>query len=359
MAESVRETLRKAAIPFAIILCTFYSGKIFLNYLEFGKFSNDFGVYWRTANQSVELAYLWRGRFPFPYAPTMLLWISPLAWIPKWPAYLLFVAISTAAFALACRPYLPKAAIALAVISPPFARGMFTGQVSVALAALMIWACGTTNRVGAGIAFGLAASVKPQLVIMAPLMLALNRDWRAFGAAAATFIVTIIMSLSIFGVARWPEWIASMDHFHHAVADTNVINIGVSPATFAERLGYPPLPFMIFGCLGGAAIVYLCRNRSPLEQASAITLSSLLAAPYSLAYDLVGVMPLLALAVFQGRILAAVGMASSLHPLPLAISTFELLTRKARDSDDEEDSCTTGSEPAPSAPPLPIQSRSY
>lgn len=176
----VRQAIGKASLPVAFISCALMSVALLVGYYGAWKFGNDFGVYWRTANNPVELAYSPGWLYPFPYAPTMLLWVSPLSLVPKWPAFFAFIICSAAAFVFACRPYLPKAAIALILITSPFLRGMFTGQVCAILAALMLWACGSKNRIAAGIAFGVIASIKPQLVLMAPLMLALNRDWRAF-----------------------------------------------------------------------------------------------------------------------------------------------------------------------------------
>lgn len=328
-SEFVERALRRAAPPVAILCCAALMAAVFLDYVTVHKFGNDFGVYWRTANQPVEQAYLWQGRFPFPYAPTMLLWIQPLALIPKWPAYFMFIAISLTALVLAVRPYLPKMALALCLLSPPFARGAFTGQVSAVLAALMLWACGTPNRLAAGMVFGLIASIKPQLVVMAPLMFVLNRDWRAFNAAAATLCATVFLSVVLFGPERWPEWLASMGHFHDAVVNTGVVEVGITPAVAAARFGLPPMPFMLFGTLAGAVTVYLCRNMPTLEKTAAIALGSLMAAPYALAYDLITVAPFLALSITRGRVGSTLALTAAFHPLPLVITAYELL-RKVR-----------------------------
>lgn len=332
MRPSFRETVDRAAgntaVPLALFYCGLTSSLILIDYIFAAKFGNDFGVYWRAANQPPQDVYFWKGRFPFPYAPPMMLWIAPLALIPKWVGYFLFVGSSIAAFVLVCRRYLPTLAIAIALLSPPTVRGLLTGQVCAALAALMIWACGTTNRFAAGIAFGIIATIKPQLVVVAPLMWALDRDWRALVAAAATFLLIVFFSLCLFGPERWAEWLGSMNHFHHAVADTNIIMISTTPAAVAERFGYAPVPFLLLGIILGVVIVYLSRKAEPIEKAAAIGLGSILASPYALAYDLTVVMPFLALAVFRGRILAAIGLGIPNHPLPLIVAAYELVRTK-------------------------------
>lgn len=328
MTEFVQKAVQKIAIATAVFFCAFSTSFIFANYVAMAKFGRDFSVYWRAANQPLSEVYFWQGAFPFPYAPTMLLWVKPLALVQVWLAYFLFISVSIAAFVWVCRPYLSKGAMGLALISPPFARGIFTGQVCAILAAVVIWACGTRSRAWAGIAFGIAASIKPQVVLMAPLMFVLNRDWKAFHAAWASFLAILIAAFALFGVDRWPEWLASMDHFHSAVADTSIINIAVNPAAIAERFGYPPLPFMLAGTVLGAIIVYLCRDTEPVEKAAAITMGSLMAAPYALAYDLTAAMPFLALCVFRGRMVAAFGIGYPLYPWPAVAAIFELMGGK-------------------------------
>ena len=98
----------------------------------------------------------------------------------------------------------------------------------------------------------------------------------------------------------------------------------------ADRFGLPSFPFLFLGLIVGAATVYLCRDSEPLEKAAAITLGSLLASPYAIAYDLIAVLPFLAVAVFNGRIFAALATFSAIHPLPVIISLFELVKDRVR-----------------------------
>jgi len=308
-SEFVRQALiRWSPILAAMIWLAVSAAQIF-DYVLADKFSNDFSVYWRIANSSPDQAYSQSGRYPFPYLPTMLLWISPLSLVPKWPAYFAFVALSTTAFVLACKTTLSKRQLALVVVSPPFVRALSTGQVSIALSALLIWCCGTSG-IAAGVGLGVIASIKPQLVLMAPLMLALNRDWRAFFAAASTFALTAFASL--------------MDYFHRAVSDTNIIDGVVSFAGISESLGLAALPALILGLVVGCALTFACRNAQPLGKAGAIVVGSLIAAPYGYSYDLIGVVPFLVLAIFQGRIWALFALVALPQPIPITINVFEL-----------------------------------
>lgn len=327
VSEFTEITIAKAARFCLVFLCGIMSFTLLLIYLIDGKFANDFTVYWRTANHHEMWAYSTMAEWPFPYAPTMLLWIKPLALVPLWPAFFLWVAISIASLAWACRPYLSSKQTLLVLTSPPIVHGLFTGQVSGVLAAVIIWACATSNRVAAGIAFGIIASIKPQLVIMAPLLFLLTHDWRAIAASAMTFLATVVASVLIFGPERWSEWIASMGYFHWILTTFKIITACVSPAAAADRFGLPPVPFLILGGVVGAFVVYQCRNRRPMEKAAALAAGSLMASPYALTYDLAPVVPFLVWSVFQGRIWPVIALMGQLNPLPLTIAVIEMLRR--------------------------------
>lgn len=289
--------------------------------------ATDFSVYHRAANEPLSQVYAPRDELPFPYAPTMLLWIAPLAIIPLWLAFVLWVSASAAALWFACRRHLDAKQAALVVFSPPLINGLATGQVSALLAALLLWSCSTRDRLSAGIALGVIASVKPQLVIMAPLFLLLRRDWQAVAAAALAFLVVVILALLAFGAGPWFDWVESLDNFRRVLRSENVLSVAATPAAVAERFHLPPLPFWLVGVALGVWLVAACRNADPLKQCAAIGAGSLLAAPYALTYDLAPVIPFLVWSVFRGSISSAIAMSGAAHPLPLVLSVANLLRK--------------------------------
>jgi hypothetical protein len=324
MSEFSKNTIRLVAIAAAFFFFAMAAYGLIRTGILGDKIAHDYAVYWRAANQPADFVYeTWQPK-PFPYMPTMLLWVAPLGFVSEWAGFAFIGLVSIAALVLACRPHLPRPALVLTLMSPPLVRCVRNGQVSALLAALMLWACGTGNRIAAGVAFGVIASVKPQLVIMAPLMLALNRDWRAFFAAGASFAALILLSAVVFGFDRWPEWVGSMVHFQSEIDRFEALGIAVTPASFAERIGLNPLPFLILGAGAGGALVFACRDMGPLEKATAIATGSLLAAPYALVYDLVAIVPLMALWAMRGRLLCFVAAYGPFNPLPLVIAAFGL-----------------------------------
>ena len=323
MSRFVSNSIAKMAPALMAAFCLSASVWVVADYYQGSKFGTDFAVYWRTANLPLHKTYAPHWRWPFPYMPTMLLWITPLKFANLLQAYLLWLALSGTVFYLACRHYLSATGAVLALIYPPVVKGLLTGQVVAVIASIILWSGRTSNRLAAGVGFGVVASIKPQLVIMAPLMLLLRRDWQAIVAAGATFVILVLVSVPLFGADRWSEWLGSMAHFHHAVVDTSVITGGASPAIAALRWGLPPLPFLLLGIAGGAWLVWHCRDRSDLERTSAMIAGSLLASPYAISYDLGLLAPFLACSVMNGRILPVLGVTTP-HPIPLAVAVLTL-----------------------------------
>ena len=316
--------LEKPVLTIAIIVCVPLFFGLLAVFIVTNTFAIDFGVYWRTANDHTALAYAPRSTLPFPYAPTMLLWIAPLSLVPMWAAYFLWVALSAGMIVFACRRYLKPAETALVIFSPPLVNGFAAGQVSVALAALLLWAAGASNRVLAGVAFGVIASIKPQLVIMAPLFLLATKDWQALVAAGLSFISLVAASIFIFGIGIWGQWAGSMSNFHHVVLNQRVLNVTVTPASAAQHWNLPPLPFLIIGIVVGAWLVVRSKNLDPLGKSAAIGCGSLLAAPYAVTYDLAPLIPFLVWSVFRGKLTAVFALSGAFHPLPLVFTAVNL-----------------------------------
>jgi len=295
--------------------------------------ANDFSVYFRTANLPLIWTY-WHGhKFPFPYMPTMLLWIAPLKGLPFWPSWIAWVSISIFALARACRPYLSRPELWLLFFSPPVSNGLLTGQVTVILVALMIWGCGAKNRWAAGLVFAVIASIKPQLVVMVPLLLLLRRDGRAIVAAALGFVLLVVLATLAFGVDTWRAWYVGLADLRFALMAMGIG--GFSPAAAADGLGLNPVPFLVAGAVFGVWLVYRCRLCDPLATTAALGVGSIAAAPYSLTYDFAVAAPFLVLAIFRNQFLAALALSGAAPPVPLLLAAATILPRRDRESSAE------------------------
>lgn len=297
--------------------------------------ANDFSVYWRAANGPLSSVYSPDFRFPFSSAPTMLIWISPLAAVPMWPAYLVWTCVSVAAIAWACKPYLEREELWFLMASPPVTICLFTGQIAILLTAMMLWSFGTSKRLGAGICLGVIATIKPQLVLFVPLLLLLRCDWRAFVGSAATFTIFVALTIVLYGPDVWSDWMMSMEHFRTFLHREGVISGAISPAAVAEFWGLPTLPFLLGGIVVGGWLVYRYRRSGPIELVATTAIASLLASPYGMNYDLVAVAPFLILAIFRGSIVSVVPISSALPSLALVLASFELVRSVDKSSSPE------------------------
>jgi len=284
----------------------------------------DFAAYWRAAHQTAVQAYAPGQSVQFPYLPTMLMWISPLALVPFWPAYLLFMSASVWAFALASRPHLSRPQILLAIASPPIINGVSAGQCSVALAAALLWACGARNRIAAGIVLGLIASIKPQLVLMAPALLLVRRDWPAFWAAGLTWATTIVGTLAVLGVGAWQAWLAFLPYYHSVLMRHDRLGMAIAPSFAAQYLHLPAMPFAIVGIGFGLWLIWTARGSTPLVQCAVIACASLLSAPSAMVYDLAPVIPFLTVEIWAASFVAALAMSGGIAPISLLLAGLRI-----------------------------------
>ena len=135
------------------------------------------------------------------YPPHLLLFTWPLALLPYATAYVLY---SLAGFIL----YLAVASegrwraehLLLPALAPAVIVNIWCGQNGFFIAALLVGGLLQLDRrpVLAGVLFG-ALSIKPQLGVLLPVMLALTGRWRTMIAAAATILVLLGLTCLVFG----------------------------------------------------------------------------------------------------------------------------------------------------------------
>ncbi|MHC2437028.1 glycosyltransferase family 87 protein [Bradyrhizobium sp. USDA 4451] len=141
---------------------------------------------------------------PFFYPPTSLLLWLPFALVPFATAAIIWVVATGAAYAAAVRAILKGGSIVPALAFPGVWVCALFGQNSLFSAALLGGSAVTLDRspVIAGVLLGCFA-YKPQVALLAPLVLILTRRWRALGAAATTTLVLMLAATASFGIEPW------------------------------------------------------------------------------------------------------------------------------------------------------------
>ncbi len=184
-----------------------------------------------------------RQSFPFPYPPTYLIAVWPLAALPFGAAQLAWDSATLALFlfAVACRRESPPR-LAFAALAPAVTVCLMYGQNGLLLGALL----GGGMRllpgrpVLAGLLLGLAA-IKPQLGILVPFALIAAGQWRACAAAAGSAVLLAMAAAWAFGPDIWPAWIQAASG-HAAWLEASVSDYASRPSWRRSPCSGPTRP---------------------------------------------------------------------------------------------------------------------
>jgi hypothetical protein len=269
--------------------------------IEMGVVGNDFSIFWRSAHSPVASIYNSGSVNPFPYPPTTILWLRPLSVLPAWFGYLLWTVAWVAGFAALVFHMDGQRTTILAVLSPASIYCVSMGQMSGFVAILILAGAVAERGIWLGIALGLAATIKPQMLLLAPVVLIIRGDWKAFFGAMLVAALVVLVAVALFGLRPWFDWVAMLHEWRNVVRSTGSNAPAASPALFAEYLGLPKSPFLIAGVIVGLFLALSSKNSQPIELAAIIVLSSVIASPYAMVYDLMPVMPLAASRAFRSK----------------------------------------------------------
>jgi len=206
-----------------------------LSTARIGHGAPDFYVFWTAAQHwqtpydpaiiakleaSIHLGGIW----PFAYPPTFLLIVWPFAQLPLAIAYPLWTGLSCGLFFYAAAHLIrPAYAAALLAICPVIFEGAELGQTSLLVGAAMIgaWLLRDNRPFLAGVLLGVAACIKPQGLMLAPIVF--WGRWRLLGAMVLAGLGLGVASLA-FGWQRWAEWPQALAAFHKLAPATDRVN---------------------------------------------------------------------------------------------------------------------------------------
>jgi len=280
----------------------------------------------------------------FPYPPSALLLFAPLAVLPFWPAAGLWLAGTGGAFVAASARLLkhrPWTCAAVVASAPTVVWAAVSGQGRFLIGALVIAAlAGLGPRPWlAGALLGVAAAIKPSLLVMAPVALVAAGQWRAMGGAVVAGVAMFAAALAAFGVGPWLDWARALPRFVDQMnADPGFADGVITPSGLAVRLGATGLGLTLVrgvSLLGALAVVLLTFRRSGdlALRLSALVGGGLLATPYAMNYDAALLVPAAAALLARsgegggdGRLRALIGCAGlivaavpGICPLGLAV----------------------------------------
>jgi hypothetical protein len=289
---------------------------------------------------------------PYAYPPTTLLLMAPLGRLPFWAATTAWTVLSVGAFLYACARLAGRRfAAVLAAALPAVVIAATAGQTVVLASALIVLGVLELERRPrvAGVLFAIAAIVKPQALIMAPVALLASGALEALLTGGAVMVAAIMTSTILFGPGRWSDWLASLPAFQHVIESIPGLgSVMISPFWVARELGLADVGAVAVAAVFALASAWFTWTvfRSPADtvrRAGALAVGGLLAAPYALDFDATLIAPAaagLAVAAFtRGRVLMApLALAAALAvtfsnlglPALLAFAALVMVARPAQ-----------------------------
>lgn len=259
------------------------------------RYGIDFQVFERASNDPVSMVYQ-KHVAPFAYPPTALLLMKPLTAMGYW----FWMGLSALAFAISIIMVSGKKIATLSLLSPAAIKGLVQGQSAMLLGAILFFGLRISPLLGGGL-WGVAASVKPQLMLFAPLALLVRRSWLMLAGMAIGSALMVLASLIFLDPSLWLRWVEAMGDFNGIIRDGAMTKV-VTPAGVAAVAGFPMLPFLIAGLvLGFAAVTFTAPKAEGVHLVALVTAASLVASPYAHSYDTIALIPACVALLLQGR----------------------------------------------------------
>jgi hypothetical protein len=248
----------------------------------------DFDVFWMAGRHpfhpydpavAAELKTMMHvdGAWPYLYPPTFLLLAWPFGQLPLTLAYPLWAGTGMGLLMLASTFMVrPTWANALLFLTPPVVFAVAPGQSTPLMGAAAIAGCVLLDRrpALAGALLAVAACIKPQAMVLAPVIL--WGRWRTIGAAVTTGLGLVAASC-VFSPGLWLEWPRAVIAFGDVMPSLARVN----PSVLIDS-PFWTLPLAAFG-------LYLAWTQKNLFGLFA---GALCVSPYAHDYDLAPLAPL-------------------------------------------------------------------
>lgn len=143
--------------------------------------------------------------------------------------------------------------------------------------------------------FAVAASLKPQLLILLPIALAAQAQWRTIVFTGATGLLICALSAGLFGLQVWIDWFAALPRFHAIVAGQGLLDTAITPYAKLTALGLDGA----WAYLLAPAVLWVVWTtfRRPAawpDQLLALIGGALMISPYAMNYELALLAPAVA-----------------------------------------------------------------
>jgi hypothetical protein len=281
---------------------TLVVGRDFLNFWMYGRaaWSADPSRYYDPQIYRDALTILLGPDYPgqnWSYPPSLMLIAAPFGRLPYLAALGIWTVLGLVVFVWAVLRTVDERRLLLPVLlSPAVVFCLISGQSSLVTAAILltVFACLDKRPLIAGILIG-ALTLKPQLGLLLPVMLAASGRWRVFAAAAATGILIAAATTVVFGPQVWSDFVLEgLPVQNQILVDPQRLGTLYYPTIFMNvhgtgvSYGLAMAVQACFSAFAVGAIFYAFRSRKdadPRLLAALFFACSICASPYFLAYD--------------------------------------------------------------------------
>jgi alpha-1,2-mannosyltransferase len=246
------------------------------------------------------LAQKFGGQYPlhiWSYPPHLLLFTWPFALMPYMTAYVIYGVAGLVVYLLVVTDGQRRADhLVLLTLAPAVTVNIWCGQNGFLTTALLVGGLVQLDRrpVLAGVLFG-ALSIKPQMGVLLPLMLALTGRWRTIVAAVGTVTLLLVLTTLAFGPDVWSAYVNDampvqariflrdyenfMVHMPTAFMNARVAGLSLMVATVMQAL-------LSAAAITAVAWTFWRRRDVDLSNALFVT-ATFLVTPYAFNYDMV------------------------------------------------------------------------
>jgi alpha-1,2-mannosyltransferase len=230
------------------------------------------------------------------YPPHLMLFIWPLGLMPYLPAYIAWCAVGIALYLLACAQGISRDKLVFVALAPGVAVCVFFGQNGFYTSALLIGGllCMDRRPILAGILFGIL-TIKPQLGMLLPLVLLLERRWTTIASAIVTAAALVVATAMLFGWNIWIEFYEKVVPQQEWLTEhgSGLLRAIVSSVFYGGRMLFLPLrvDWILQGIASAFAVVAVVwtywKRRDPSLSLALLVTATFIFTPYILNYDMV------------------------------------------------------------------------
>jgi hypothetical protein len=172
-------------------------------------------------------------------------------------------------------------------------QNLLYGQVAMfcAVLFLLVVALRRSRPILAGVMLGLF-SFKPQLAILLPILLIMEKNGKALLAAICTTAIMILLSIAVFGTGLWHDYFATLDILRGFLVKDQPALFAMTTSTYAAMRNLGAGAVLAMGIQAVLAAIVLIYSLPALAKASEpmkiqmLILATYLVSPYSLLYDM-------------------------------------------------------------------------